>query len=480
MIAGPGLAQPPAVSLRPHLRPKALHKLAVTGSEALVADAGLSGKVAFAVADVTSGLVLETREAAVGLPPASVTKTVTALYALDRLGPAHRFRTRLIAAGPVQNGILQGDLVLAGGGDPTLDTDALAEMAAKLKAAGLREVRGKFLVWGGALPYARQIDADQPDHVGYNPAVSGLALNFNRVHFEWRRAGAGWGVSMDARTARYRPEVEVASMAIMAREVPVYTYRAQAGNDRWTVASGALGNGGARWLPVRNPDKYAAEVFRTFARAQGIVLKPEAVVAALPAGTTLVTQESEPLREILRGMLKHSTNLTAEMVGLAASQAQGGRVASIRASASAMSRWANQTLGMTGARLVDHSGLGEASELRAGDLVKALVAAQKSGVLKPLLKDITLRNAKGQPNRAHPLKVKAKTGTLNFVSALAGYLTATDGTEMAFAIFTADEPRRAKIPRAERERPRGARTWNGRSKRLQQKLLERWGVLYGS
>ena len=87
------------------------------------------------------------------LAPASVTKAVTALYALDTLGRGHRFATRLLAAGPVEDGVLRGDLVLAGGGDPTLDTDALADMAAGLKRAGVREVTGAFRVWGGAVPY---------------------------------------------------------------------------------------------------------------------------------------------------------------------------------------------------------------------------------------------------------------------------------------------------------------------------------------
>jgi len=101
-------------------------------------------------------------------------------------------------------------------------------------------------------------------------------------------------------------------------------------------------------------------------------------------------------------------------------------------------------------------------------------------VLRPILKPIAMRDERGRVVREHPIKVNAKTGTLNFVSGLGGFMTASDGTELAFAIFAADTDIRARIQRQDRERPPGARTWNGKAKRLQQKLIDRWGTLYGS
>ncbi|CUH67293.1 D-alanyl-D-alanine carboxypeptidase DacB precursor [Thalassovita gelatinovora] len=478
--AVPAWAAPPEISLRPHTRPSGLHKQAIPAAEALIHKAGLSGQIGFAVADTATGRVLESHGGAQGLPPASVTKSITALYALEKLGPSHRFRTRLITTGPVENGILKGDLVLAGGGDPTLDTDALADMARKLKAAGVREVRGQFQVWAGALPYIGKIDNNQPDHVGYNPSISGLALNFNRVHFEWRRSGQGWGVSMDARSAKYRPEVAIAKMAVQTRQLPVYTYESRGGTDHWTVASGALGNGGSRWLPVRRPDKYAGDVFRTLARAHGISLPKETIANTLPAGSTVVTQQSAVLRDILRLTLKYSTNLSAEMIGLAATQADGSKATSLLASGQAMTRWARDKLDMGQARFVDHSGLGDASRVTAADMVGALDTVVARQQLKPLLKPVILRHANGKPNTNHPLKVVAKTGTLNFASTLAGYVTATDGSELAFAIFTADQSKRSKLGKDDRERPKGSRSWIRKSKGLQQTLLERWGTLYSA
>ncbi|SHF33686.1 D-alanyl-D-alanine carboxypeptidase / D-alanyl-D-alanine-endopeptidase (penicillin-binding protein 4) [Ruegeria intermedia] len=475
LVPALGLAGPPSVSLRPVARGNDL-----SGVERVVQAAGLKGDVVFAVADVKTGALLEARGGDEGLPPASVAKALTALYALDVLGPGHRFKTALIADGPIENGILKGDLILAGDGDPLLDTDALAGMAANLRMAGVTEVRGAFKVYDGALPYVFTIDPGQPDHVGYSPAVSGISLNFNRVRFEWKLGAAGYDVTMDARSANYTPSVEMARMRVEARSLPIYTYQRSARQDRWTVAKGALGKGGARWLPVRKPALYAGDVFRTLARVNGIVLGRVQVTRQAPRGQVLVAHHSDALDSILKGMLKYSTNLTAEMVGMAATKARGVYPGSLAASAAEMNRWAAGKYGAGRIAMVDHSGLGDASRMAPSDLVKALVASRQDGLLRPLLKPFTLTDAKGRRVVGPPVKVDAKTGTLNFVSGLGGFLTTAGGTELAFAIFTADMAHRATIPREARERPDGARSWNRRSRRLQQALIERWGALYGS
>ena len=480
-LGGPLFGNAPATSLRPRMRAAGFKTRAGGGLDGVIARSGVQGTVVCAVADVKSGLQLESVNGTKGLPPASVAKALTALYALDVLGADYRFKTQLVAVGPVSNGVLKGDLILMGGGDPTLSTDVLAVMASKLKAAGIREVRGAFKVYEGALPYVQSIDAQQPDHLGYSPSVSGIALNFNRVHFEWKRAGQGYSVAMDARTERYRPAVATAKMRVVNRQLPVYTYAEQNGIDQWTVASKALGKGGSRWLPVRNPALYAGDVFRTLARSNGVVLPKSETTRRLGKGGQVVVQNnSEPLKVILKGMLRYSNNLTAEMVGMTASTARGGKPSSLKASASDMSRWAGHKYGMKGTRMVDHSGLSDASRMTADDLVRALVQVRKQGILRPLLKPFTMRDSKGRVMKSHPIKVNAKTGTLNFVSGLGGYMTAADGTELAFAIFIADTATRARIKRADREVPAGARSWNRKSKQLQQKLIERWGSLYGS
>lgn len=480
LLAGWGMrvaAEAPVISPLPRLRPGGLPisagvTAAGPSAEALIAEAKLGGEVAFVLADLKTGAILAERQGDRRMPPASTAKAITALYALAHLGAGHRFNTRILATGPVSEGRVRGDLILAGGGDPTLSTDQLGDLAAALAAAGVRSVEGRFCVWAGALPYLPGIDDRQPEWMGYNPAVAGLNLNFNRVNFKWKQAGSGYDTSFDAEGQRFVPPVTVTRMKVVARDLPVYTYAQSGTTEDWTVSQAALGKGGSRWLPVRRPDRYAGDVFQTLVRAHGIDLPAPEVLAGLPAASELVRHDSEPLPDLLRDMLKYSTNLTAEAIGMAASLRRG--VASHRGSAAAMGDWLRAGLGASAVHFVDHSGLGGASRVTAGDMVAALRHFGPEAGLAALMKPVKFKDAADLGGARAPLRVVAKTGTLNFVSGLVGYLTTAAGEERVFAIYAADVERRDAVPEADRERPPGSASWAKRARRMQLRLLGSW------
>lgn len=436
--------------------------------EEMLAKARLSGVTGYCVADVATGRVLESLNADAPVPPASVAKTITSLYALEHLGADHQFGTQVLATGPVTGGWLDGDLILSGGGDPTLDTDTMGDMAAALARTGLRQISGRYLVYAGALPAFDRITDEQPVQVGYDPGLSGLSLNFNRVNFEWAKGGAT--LQMNARGERYVPVVQGITVSVADREAPLFTY-SDKGGERWTVTRDALAKAGSRWLPVRHVAPYVAEVFSTLCGAQGISLPRPQMIAALPAGTTaLLTWPSARLNVILRDMLKFSTNITAETMGLASSGA-----ADLRASAAAMQDWADKTLGLK-ADFVDHSGLGAASRVTPGGMMRAIMAGEKraSGAgLRAILKEISVT----PEGNGGPVKVHAKSGTLNFVSGLAGFIEQASGRDLAFAIFSADPARREAVPIADREQPFGQHGWVSRARGLQGGLLSRWAAM---
>ncbi|SEH83601.1 D-alanyl-D-alanine carboxypeptidase/D-alanyl-D-alanine-endopeptidase [Paracoccus alkenifer] len=422
----------------------------------LFSGAGLGrASLGFAAIELGSGAVLQDVGAGLALPPASTLKTVTALYALERLGPQHRFTTRVLRDGDT--------LVLAGGGDPALDTDALAGLAAETARAVGDWRPERFAVWGGALPQVDQIAPGQAVHLAYNPTVSGMILNYNRVYLGWR-CEADCTLNLQARGVAQSPR----AWTISAGTTPGggFGHSIAEGREHWQVPRAGLGRSGSRWLPVRRPEAYAGDVFQTLARAQGLALPTPEVAHVPPAGTEIARLDSAPLTVLLRGMLEHSTNLTAEVVGLAASGAT-----TQADSARAMGEWLEDQ-GITGAVLADHSGMSAQNRITAQSLARLLARPPARAALRPLLNTDPLREVLGEAAQGHgrdgAALVQAKTGTLNFVSCLAGY-AAADGREIAFAALMADEPRLAAT--SGREWPEGSLAWVKRAKLLQRDLV---------
>jgi D-alanyl-D-alanine carboxypeptidase/D-alanyl-D-alanine-endopeptidase (penicillin-binding protein 4) len=98
------------------------------------------------VRDLDAGSDLYARRADVPRPPASVEKLYTTSTALLRFGPNATFTTTVLGAGGLDaTGVWRGDLILRGGGDPTLSTWGVAQLALRLRAAGIRRVAGRLL-----------------------------------------------------------------------------------------------------------------------------------------------------------------------------------------------------------------------------------------------------------------------------------------------------------------------------------------------
>ncbi|SMO51119.1 D-alanyl-D-alanine carboxypeptidase/D-alanyl-D-alanine endopeptidase [Paracoccus laeviglucosivorans] len=422
--------------------------------EAAIAAAKLGGDVGFAVIDAASGQMLASRHADRMMAPASTLKVATALYTLERLGPQHRFTTRVWRDGDT--------LILAGGGDPVLDTDALSRLAESTAAAWQGTPPTRFLIWGGALPRIARLSEAQDEYLPYNPTVSGMILNFNRVHLSWRAGN----LSLEARGERQSPRAYTVAIGAADRSRPLFTYDGTGKLESWTIARGAMGKSGSRWLPVRRPELYAGDVFQTLCRARGLVLPKPEVAEAPPSGREIANLQSPLLPEIVTGMLEYSTNLTAEVLGLTASGAPD-----LAGSARAMSAWMAGFAPQQGFAFHDHSGLSPDNRMSAETLARLVAVQGRTRGLRPLLKHIPLRDAGGKKMDS-PIRVDAKTGTLNFVSNLAGYAETTGGRELAFAILTGDEPRRAASEG--KELPDGVIGWTKRSKALQQVLIEGW------
>ncbi|WP_157982076.1 D-alanyl-D-alanine carboxypeptidase/D-alanyl-D-alanine-endopeptidase [Oceanicella sp. SM1341] len=443
-------------------------------AEEIRREIGLAGRTGFAMMDVESGTLLEAYDPEGLFIPASVSKVPTTLYALETLGDDFRYATRLCATGLLSGRGLEGDLVLSGSGDPTLDTDGLAALADQALRAGVTSITGRLNVDASALPLLREIDPQQPQYVAYNPSISGLNLNYNRVFFEWGRSGGARELSLEARARRYSPEVSGIAISTVPSQSPVFIWNWQAPQEVWTVSERALGKDGGRWLPVRNPVGYASDVFRHVAQAQGLTL-PRGT-PGLTAGAELGRWESDRLDTIIRDMLRYSTNITAEALGLTASRARGLGPRSLHESGAAMSAWLRDYAGLKGPmEFHNHSGLTADTRVSPLQTVQLLSAAERRspGRLMGLMHDVPLQAGPRERDIPFTGLASAKTGTLNFVRGLAGYFEGPNGRRFAFAIYSAEMEARAKADDSI-EIPPGSRPWIARARYQERRLLRSW------
>lgn len=463
--AGLALAAPPLHADMPSReRPPRRPPYLGPSSRALLDQAGFSGTAAWMVMDVETGTVLDMHQPGLSLPPASTLKTITALYALDRLGADYHFSTRILRE--------PGRLILEGNGDPVLDSDALAALAIDA-AKAVQDPPGKFIlapVWPN--PEIPQLDPRQAVHLPYNPTISGLNLNFNRVYLDWRNGANGPVFGLEARGRRHSPRAYTISIGAVNRDAPLFALHEAAKTEEWTVARHAVRQPGSRWLPVRRPAFYAGDVFQTLARAEGLSLPTPELGKAEPDAVEIARHDSPAMAEIVTGMLEYSTNLTAEILGLKASGRQD-----LRASADAMADWVREN-GASGVfSFADHSGLSAGSSVTARMLARLMAASSDQGRFVHHLPETDRITAEGKREKwPGGLRVPAKSGTLNFVSNLTGYIETPGGRQLAFAILAADMDRRRATEG--QELPAGVATWTIRARHLQSRLIESWAARF--
>jgi D-alanyl-D-alanine carboxypeptidase/D-alanyl-D-alanine-endopeptidase (penicillin-binding protein 4) len=402
--------------------------------------------------------------------PASVAKLATVYAAEQILGADYKFQTRLYRAGDT--------LYLQGGGDPVLTNIELRDLARMLKPG---ETAWQGLVYdASALKGAPEVDDQQPIQAVYNAGFGALDLNFNRVQVNWSRSEDG-KLTFKTRAVADGLNIPADWIAFLPATSPPppganFLYAGEAGNERWLTApdlAETLPEQGAIFLPVRNPAMNTAEVFRRMAADLGVTL-PAPVAGTMPGNAELIgTVESPALSEIIKGLLKFSNNITAELIGATAMQRQTGRVLSQEESGAALSAWLRDrfpAVEWRGFDLVNHSGLGNRNRASPRQIAGILTALSRDPVLAGLMNRIMTDDPKAE--------AAAKTGTMDFACGLGGLFTGKSGRRFAFAMFLTDRDKRAKLDATFDRRllvpTPGAQSWLGRAHALENALLKDW------
>jgi D-alanyl-D-alanine carboxypeptidase/D-alanyl-D-alanine-endopeptidase (penicillin-binding protein 4) len=361
--------------------------------------------------------------------PASSLKTVTTATALELLGPDFRFETHLLTRTAPSNGVLEGDLVLRGGGDPLLSLKDLATWAANLHQQGLRRITGRVLGDGSLFSSSLYNDHWVWGDIGngYGSPVAGLNLEHNRYSAIFAPGPA---------------EGHPSQLVEIIPEVPGITWINSVRTGPPESGDGVMIHGGERTTrlhlrgtvpadrphfrvsgAVPDPERFAAHHLRAALIAAGIEVIGAAAAAEAPLPVdahVLHKHRSPPLRELVVSIHatsdNHETECLFRTLGLQLGQAPDQVV---------RTHWRERGLEFQGLRLEDGCGLARADVIRPRDLA-ALQRLAASGPQGETYRDslVVLRDG----------AVLAKGGAMSGVRSLTGLARSTSGATFYFAL----------------------------------------------
>lgn len=440
-----------------------------------------------AVVNLNDGSTLFSHYADRSFVPASNTKLFTTAAALDILGPHYRYKTELYIEGEVVNGILEGNVIVRGSGDPVIggrftDGDRTAvfrHWADSLRAAGVYQVSGDIIG-------DDDIFDDKPLGYGwswddetywYSAEVSGLSFNDNIIDFSITATGLGEpaDVSWEPHNTSYATVLnQTISISQDSSLVEGY-FRARGSNTIELASEVPQGRSDLESLTVTNPTAYFVHVLQETLKSEGIQVmglpKDVDALSIKPKYNSdkyqrVAVHVSKPMRDIVSVINKKSQNLYAEQVlrTLATEYPKDDPEFTPGSAALgldiAMKTFVEAGIDTSRLQLVDGSGLSRMN-LIAPDMTLSLLTHMwnhpDESVKRAFYDSLPIGGIDGTleyrfRSGAATGIVRAKTGTLSNVSSLAGYVTTKSGMPLAFVLMCNNHTQKSKVVRAAQDR----------------------------
>lgn len=383
--------------------------------------------------------------------PASTIKVLTTFVALDSLGPSYTWKTRAYRTGKLANGVLAGDLILVGGGDPYMTGERWWSFVQNLRELGVAKINGDIVIdntYFSPIEAARGAFDDQPWR-SYNVIPDALMVNFQTSRF-----------TLTVNPQRMRPQIVVNPLPAnltLRNQVQVGAGKCQgldrgvnfntpdAGDQSTLIVSGVFPGACGTYSTSRaimTAPQYAYGTFRTMWIQSGGAIDGALRIAALPADAIpLYAYDSLPVPEIIRLVNKFSNNVMARHLLLTLGAERFGAPATAQGGREAVRLWlAEHNIAIPGFVLENGSGLSRDERVTARGLAAVLDIAWHSPFMPefaaslPLsATDGTLRNrfqAAGMQGR-----LRLKTGRIDDVSGLAGFVNAASGKTYVVVIL---------------------------------------------
>ena len=418
----------------------------------VLAQAPLSGaRTSVQVQSLDDGTVVFAQDADDLLNPASNVKLFTAAAALVWLGPEYRFETDFLSDGELSGGRV-GVLYVRGKGDPSLSTERLFNIAGELYHRGLREVRGDLVVddgWFDGQRLAPGFDQEVGDRP-YLAPCGALSLNWNAVAIYLRpgdRPGARAHVEIEPASDYFSVDNQLVTAAHHRR----FSVTLAPGREKQKVVvrgtvpaeRGVL----TLWKKIDEPALYFGHTLRRLLAERGIKVRGRVRIGTAPEhARPLYVAQSESLDLILKRLNKVSSNFVAEQLIKTLGAEIKGQPGSFSNGIEVVEDFLHREIGIVRGSYVmkNGSGLNDANRFSASQINRLLRFMYQRFPLAPEYlssmgiagKDGTLKNRFEGSEAAG--RLRGKTGTLENVAALSGYVQSIGGEKFVFAVLVND------------------------------------------
>ena len=386
--------------------------------------------------------------------PASTAKLVSVASAVDAVGWDFRYQTTLEAGGPIVDGVLQGDLLVRGSGDPSIGGrggDDLSTFVDAVRAAGVHRIDGRIIGDDDAIDEPRPGFDWGWDDLGYSTGAlfGGLNLAENRLAVTVT-PGASAGDPANLVVSSWAVDRPMRSRAVTgpAGSMQLLWPEQRPGEPFLTIAGSIPVGARPATLLVSagNPTLWFAGVLRHRLIDAGIAVAGTAVDAddltLASTFTPIYTYRSHPLSEIVKPLLKDSINLYAEAM-LRLNVAPGAFPTNDAALDGLRQRLARWNVPADSGQLVDGSGLSRRDAIAPELLLAVLRRMYDASGASPWMAALPVAGVDGSlaarmKGTAAEGNVRAKTGTMSNERSLAGYVTTRDGEHLAFVVMVND------------------------------------------
>ncbi len=394
-----------------------------------------------------------------GFIPASLVKIFTAGALLDLLPASLQFRTRFLSEEPLKNTVLKGALYLKGGGDSGFVSEDLWNLVNNLSRTGLKKVEGDLIVDDSRFDRKRKGPRLlRPSHAGYDAPVGALSFNWNTANLYIRsgeQAGLPARVIVDP-SSSYFSSIQNQVRTVKAGQKKHIAVHRVKGAGEWLKLTGRIPASHKEVLIYRNilyPALWTGHNALAFLKQRGIALTGRVKRGKAPSKSLVLAEwAGRPLAEQVRLMMKHSNNFMVEMLLKNLVVELTGKTGSLKEGLKIIKKHIHKTGTPPGEyNLIQASGLSRKNKIQPRRLLSFLRYWQNHSLQPEFESALPLSGGEGTLKKyfANPVlkgRVRAKTGSINGVAGLAGYVVTHEGKKRTFVfIFNGSKQKSAEL-----------------------------------